>query len=279
MGSSHCPDDQEDPAWFDAKFSSLAGQIDDMGRELQRMAELYNIQDWARVAKRPRLDAELPVTPARSPAPAAAAVMMRDFSTDSVKKCSNSSRSSVSKPVPDLNILNESSASLYNSDNSNMSFSGNFPSHLFDGDSNCSFNLNDSFIDRMNNKEAKRQRLVIKLKRITKKYFMVNKLHVKGLQTKDLKKLFLDYEYDRYYFQVYVNDLPKTYHCKQCPKAFNKITSLQWHKRTHTKMPQGRVNFNLLKCNGIFIRVLSDSTCNNIIAHLTPILTNLYLEM
>ena len=255
MGSSHCQDDQEDPAWFDAKFSSLAGQIDDMGRELQRMAELYNIQDWARVAKRPRLDAELPVTPARSPAAAAAAVMMRDFGTDSVKKCSNSSRSSVSKPVPDLNILNESSASLYNSDNSNMSFSGNFPSHLFDGDSNCSFNLNDSFIDRMNNKEAKRQRLVIKLKRITKKYFMVNKLHVKGLQTKDLKKLFLDYEYDRYYFQVYVNDLPKTYHCKQCPKAFNKITSLQWHKRTHTKMPQGRVNSNLLECYGIFIRV------------------------
>ena len=217
------------------------------------------------------------MTPSLATAPAA--VMMRDFSTDSVKKCSNSSRSSVSKPVPDLNILNESSASLYNSDNSNMSFSGNFPSHLFDGDSNCSFNLNDSFIDRMNNKETKRQRLVIKLKRITKKYFMVNKLHVKGLQTKDLKKLFLDYEYDRYYFQVYVNDLPKTYHCKQCPKAFNKITSLQWHKRTHTKMPQGRVNFNLLKCNGIFIRVLSDSTCNNIIAHLTPILTNLYLEM
>jgi len=51
--------------------------------------------------------------------------------------------------------------------------------------------------------------------------------------------LYLDYEQDRYFFIHYVNDLPKTYQCKQCPKIFNKITSLQWHKRTHTKLPQG----------------------------------------
>ena len=230
MGSSHGQEDQDDqdPSWFDSKFSALASQIDTVGREIEQMREQYNIQDWATInssVKRIRLENGVPE---------------RMFGSLGPMKSDNSSKlitSTPSRKVPDISVLNESSASLYNSEeNSNMSFVGNIPSSLFDGDSNCSFNLNDSFIDRMNNKEAKRQRLVIKLKRITKKYFMVNKLPIKDNK---MKKLYLDYEQDRYFFIHYVNDLPKTYQCKQCPKIFNKITSLQWHKRTHTKLPQG----------------------------------------
>ena len=217
MGSSHCQDDQ-DPSWFDSKFSDLSGQIDSMARELQRLAELYDIKDWEEAARRRET------------------TDINGFNSHSKLKSDNINVTS-SRTVPDRNILNESSASLCNSEeNSNMSFAGNFPSALFDGDSNSSFNLNDSFIDKFNTKEAKKQRLVIKLKRITKKYFMVNKLPIRDHK---LKKLYLDYEHDRYYFQVYVNDLPKTYQCKQCPKLFNKILSLQFHKRTHTKMPPG----------------------------------------
>ena len=224
MGSSHCQDDQ-DPSWFDSKFSDLSGQIDSMARELKRLAELYDIKDWEEAAKRRKTD-------------------INGFNSLSKLK-SDTINVTSSRIVPDRNILNESSASLCNSEeNSNMSFVGNFPSALFDGDSNSSFNLNDSFIDKFNTKEAKKQRLVIKLKRITKKYFIVNKLPIRDHK---LKKLYLDYEYDRYYFQVYVNDLPKTYQCKQCPKLFNKILSLQFHKRTHTKMPPGRERVFLVK--------------------------------
>lgn len=242
MGSPHGLEDgqdDQDPSWFDSKFSALASQIDSVGRELELMRELYNIQDWGLVnpssAKRIRLENGVPERMFGSLGP---------MKSDSSKMIT----STPSRKVPDISVLNESSASLYNSEeNSNMSFVGNIPSSLFDGDSNCSFNLNDSFIDRMNNKEAKRQRLVIKLKRITKKYFIVNKLPIKDNK---MKKLYLDYEQDRYFFIHYVNDLPKTYQCKQCPKIFNKITSLQWHKRTHTKLPQG--GLIVLKYSGLW---------------------------
>ena len=225
MGGSHGQEDGDqddrDPSWFDSKFSALASQIDSMGREMEQMRELYNIQEWTfSSAKRIRLENGVPER------------MFQSLGTGMMVT------STPSRKVPDISVLNESSASLYNSEeNSNMSFVGNMPSLLFDGgDSNSSFNLNDSLIDKINNKEAKRQRLVMKLRRITKKYFIVNKLAIKDNK---MKKLYLDYEQDRYFFIHYVNDLPKTYQCKQCPKIFNKITSLQWHKRTHTKMPQG----------------------------------------
>ena len=241
MGSPHVEDEQDPSSLFDTKFSALSQQIDTMSKELEKMAELYNITSWEGVRENNSLS-------------------KNGFENG----CSMSSTpckqiASYRSHVPDLSVLNESSASLLNSeensnmsfigDNSNMSFLGgensnmsfvrNFPSSLFDGDSNCSFNLNDSLIDKMNKKDVKKQRLVIKFKRITKKYFMVNKLPIKDHK---LKKFFLDYEADRYYFQVYVNDLPKTYQCKQCPKVFNKITSLQFHKRTHSKLPQGKFN-------------------------------------
>ena len=226
MGSSHCQDEQ-DPSWFDSKFTKLAGDIDTMGKELERLASMYDIQDWGEAVK--KMKNGLNGIHSRP----AAAVCLNGTSTP---KKPTSIRN-----VPDFNnsILNDSSSSLLNSEeNSNMSFCGNFASTLFDGDSNCSFNLNDSLIDKLNNKDAaKKQRLIIRLKKITKKYFMVGKLPIKDYK---MKKQFLDYEADRYFFQVYVNDLPKTYQCKQCPKIFNKITSLQFHKRTHTKMPQGK---------------------------------------
>ena len=224
MGSSHYQDDQH-PSWFNEEFSRLAGQIENMGREMEKMKHLYNIKDWNSVRESPKSSAQ-------------DLDKIDSFSAREEIVNRKNKRLKLSEDVPDY-VLNESSStSLLNSeDNSNMSFSGStFPTGMFDGDSNCSFNLNDSFIAKMNNKEMKRQRLVLKLKRITKKYFMVNKLIVRDHK---LKKLYLDYEQDRYFFQVYVNDLPKTYPCKQCPKIFNKITSLQFHKRVHAKLPPG----------------------------------------
>ena len=222
MGSSHYQDEQQ-PSWFNIEFSRLASQIENMGREIEKMKQLYQITDWQTAR-------------ARSHSP------VKDLDkTDSVSHSEDTGnrtkRIKLSEDVPDF-VLNESSTSLLmnSEENSNMSFVGSFPTGMFDGDSNCSFNLNDSFIAKMNKKEMKRQRLVLKLKRITKKYFVVNKLIIKDYK---MKKLYLDYEQDRYFFQVYVNDLPKTYPCKQCPKIFNKITSLQFHKRVHTKLPPG----------------------------------------
>ena len=214
-----------DHSWFDSKFAKLAGDIDNMGKELERLARMYDIHDWDEAALKLKHGLN---------GLSGLQEFKERLNTSTPKKLSSI------RNVPDHTVLNDSSSSLVNSEeNSNMSFCGNFPAHLYDGDSNSSFNLNDSFIDKMNNgvKEAKKQKLIIKLKRITKKYFMVGKLHIKDYK---MKKHFLDYEQDRYYFQVYVNDLPKTYQCKQCPKIFNKITSLQFHKRTHTKMPQGK---------------------------------------
>ena len=220
MGTSQYQDDQH-PSWFDDEFSRLEGQIADLAREMEKMKQLYNIKDWKSVRN-------CPPSPVKD-------LDQIDSITASVNR--KNKRLKLSDDVPDY-VLNESSStSLLNSEeNSNTSFVGSFPAAMFDGDSNCSFNLNDSFIAKMNNKEIKRQKLVLKLKRITKKYFMVNKLIVRDSK---LKKLYLDYEQDRYFFQVYVNDLPKTYPCKQCPKIFNRITSLQFHKRVHTKLPPG----------------------------------------
>ena len=104
---------------------------------------------------------------------------------------------------------------------------------MFDSDSCSSFTTAETC---NGTGEAKKQRLVLKLKRITKKYFVVNKLPIKDAQ---LKKRFVDYEYERYFFIHYVNDLPKTYRCKLCPKVYNKVASLQFHKRTHSKLPPG----------------------------------------
>ena len=223
MGTSQYQDDQH-PSWFDDEFSRLEGQIADMAREMEKMKQLYNIKEWKSVRSCPQ-----------SPVKDLDQIDSITASEETVSR--KNKRLKLSDDVPDY-VLNESSStSLLNSEeNSNTSFIGSFPTAIFDGDSNCSFNLNDSFIAKMNNKEIKRQKLVLKLKRITKKYFMVNKLIVKDYK---LKKLYLDYEQDRYFFQVYVNDLPKTYPCKQCPKIFNKITSLQFHKRVHTKLPPG----------------------------------------
>ena len=224
MGSSHYQDEQY-PSWFNKELSRLAGQIENMGREIEKMKQLYRIKEWKSVTSH-----------SHSPGKDLEEVNSIPPSEESGNR---NKKIKLSEDVPEY-VLNESSStSLLNfEDNSNMSFVGSFPTGMFDGDSNCSFNLNDSFIAKMNNKEIKRQRLVLKLKKITKKYFMVNKLIIKDHK---MKKFYLDYEQDRYFFQVYVNDLPKTYPCKQqgCLKVFNKITSLQFHKRVHTKLPPG----------------------------------------
>ena len=51
MGSSQGEEsqDDQDPSWFDSKFTALASQIDNMGREMEQMREQYNIRDWATI--------------------------------------------------------------------------------------------------------------------------------------------------------------------------------------------------------------------------------------
>ena len=39
-----------DHSWFDSKFAKLAGDIDNMGKELERLARMYDIHDWDEAA-------------------------------------------------------------------------------------------------------------------------------------------------------------------------------------------------------------------------------------
>ena len=83
-------------------------------------------------------------------------------------------------------------------------------------------------------RDPAQERLVLKLKRVSQDYFMVD-----SVKSSDPSLKFFNYESERYSFAVYVDDLPKTYKCKLCPKIYNKIASLQFHKRTHSKVPPG----------------------------------------
>jgi len=150
-------------------------------------------------------------------------------------------------------ILSKSSAGPYQWDENSSSSIDNL---MFDSDSNSCSNLiqkaeskligksdsnslentDSKLIGKTNSniKEVGKERLVLKLKKITEGYFMVDRI-----QSKDPDLKFFNYESERYSFQVYVDDLPKTYKCKLCDKVFHKIASLTFHKRTHSKLPQG----------------------------------------
>ena len=126
-------------------------------------------------------------------------------------------------------ILSKSSTGPYQWDENSSSSIDN---SVFNNDSNSSSNI----IQKKDSsaREPGKERLVLKLKKITENYFMVDRV-----QSKDPNLKILNYESARYSFQVYVDDLPKTYKCKLCDKVYNKIASLTFHKRTHSKLPQG----------------------------------------
>ena len=136
MGSSHYQDEQQ-PSWFNIEFSRLASQIENMGREIEKMKQLYQITDWQTARAR-----------SHSPVKDLDKIDSVSHSEDTGNR---TKRIKLSEDVPDF-VLNESSTSLLmnSEENSNMSFVGSFPTGMFDGDSNCSFNLNDSFIAKMN---------------------------------------------------------------------------------------------------------------------------------
>jgi len=206
MGSSH----RQDDSWMDEEFSKLSQKIEEMGKELNSLKNHYGVEDRCnRIVNQCSETKDL--------------VETNGFSDQK----HNENGSSHEKP------------GLHNGHDRLMEVNGmngkkDFnPDEVFESDSNSSLNLSSQNIDGSENRN---QRLVLKLKRLSRKYFMVDKLAIKDYQ---MKKQFLNYEYERYYFQVYVNDLPKVYRCKQCPKIYNKVTSLAFHKRVHTKLPPG----------------------------------------
>ena len=57
MGSSHYQDEQQ-PSWFNTEFSRLASQIENMGREIEKMKQLYHITDWQAARARSQYTAQ-----------------------------------------------------------------------------------------------------------------------------------------------------------------------------------------------------------------------------
>ena len=206
MGSSH----RQDDSWMDEEFSKLAHKIEEMGKELDHLKDHYGVED--------RFNDVI-----KACAETKGLVEMNGFGNQ------NGVKKDFMKPKDDLNqqingqngVKKDCSNSLFN------------PQEVFQSDSDNSLNISS---EPVNGNQIQKQRLVLKLKRLSRRYFMVDKLPIKD---KELKKRFIDYETDRYYFQLYTDDLPKIYRCKQCPKIYNKIASLQFHKRTHSKLPPG----------------------------------------
>jgi len=206
MGSSH----RQDESWMDEEFSKLAHKIEEMGKELDHLKDHYGVED--------RFNDVI-----KACAETKGLVEMNGFGNQNgVKKDLMKAKDNFNQQINGQNgVTKDCSNSLFN------------PQEVFQSDSDSSLNIST---DPVNGNQIQKQRLVLKLKRLSRKYFMVDKLPIKD---KELKKRFIDYETDRYYFQLYTDDLPKIYRCKQCPKIYNKIASLQFHKRTHSKLPPG----------------------------------------
>jgi len=201
MGSSH----RQDDSWMDEEFSKLAQKIEEMGKELDNLKDHYGVEDRFNEVIKECVETK-------------GLVELNGFGN---KKDSE-------KQNDDHNGLTT------NNDVTDKGSNGHFnPHEVFESDSDNSLNITN---EAPNGNQLRKERLVLKLKRLSRKYFMVDKLPIKD---KDVKKKFIDYEADRYYFQMYRDDLPKVYRCKQCPKIYNKIQSLVFHKRTHTKLPPG----------------------------------------
>ena len=211
MGSSH----HQDESWMDEEFSNLAQKIEEMGKELDHLKDHYKVEDRFNEIIKECADTKNMVD-------------KNGFGNKDEK----SDRSGYGENgfLEKKDILVKSSGGPFSSEENSMASQG---TSLFDTDSNSSFSITNGTPNGIENKKV---RLVLKLKRISRKYFLVDKLPIKDT---NLKKLFLNYEAERYCFQVYVNDLPKVYRCKVCPKIYNKITSLVFHKRTHSKLPEG----------------------------------------
>jgi hypothetical protein len=212
MGSSH----RQEDSWMDEEFSKLAMKIEEMGKEMENLKDHYGVEDRFNEVIKECADTK-------------GLVERNGFGNknksdpNEVKYKNGFSQQSdgLNDANPEKNILEKG-------------LNGNFnPNEVFESDSDNSLNItNETSVGN----EVRKERLVLKLKRLSRKYFMVDKLPIKD---KNVQKQFVNYEAERYAFQVYVDDLPKVYRCKLCPKIYNKITSLVFHKRTHTKLPPG----------------------------------------
>jgi len=83
---------------------------------------------------------------------------------------------------------------------------------------------------------TKKERLVIKFRRISQKYYMVEETHDSSyLNYSSIRTRFDEYELPNNFQKTpNKNTNPKVHRCKTCRKVFNKISSLQTHRKTHT---------------------------------------------
>lgn len=212
MGSSHLQED----SWMDEEFSKLATKIEEMGKEMENLKDHYGVEDRFNEVIKECADTK--------------GLVERNGFGNKNKSDQNEleSKNGFSKQSDGLNDINTEQNIL------EKGLNGNFnPNEVFESDSDNSLNITNEAPD---GNAVRKERLVLKLKRLSRKYFMVDKLPIKD---KNIQKQFVNYEAERYAFQVYVDDLPKVYRCKLCPKIYHKITSLVFHKRTHTKLPPG----------------------------------------
>jgi len=134
-------------------------------------------------------------------------------------------------------ILSKSSDPYQWEDDSSNSQDGSVTQALMDDSSNS---LNPSHFTSSEpspQNGTRKERLVIKFKRISQKYYIVE-------ETQDSS--YLNYSSIRTRFDAYdlpndfqtptptKNNNPKVHRCKTCRKVFNKISTLQTHRKTHT---------------------------------------------
>jgi len=83
---------------------------------------------------------------------------------------------------------------------------------------------------------TKKERLVIKFRRISQKYYVVEETHDSSyLNYSSIRTRFDEYDLPNNFLKTPTkNNNPKVHRCKTCRKVFNKISSLQTHRKTHT---------------------------------------------
>eukprot|EP00092_Neocalanus_flemingeri_P012175 GFUD01013128.1.p1 GENE.GFUD01013128.1~~GFUD01013128.1.p1 ORF type:complete len:557 (-),score=130.19 GFUD01013128.1:1382-3013(-) len=83
---------------------------------------------------------------------------------------------------------------------------------------------------------TKKERLVIKFRRISQKYYVVEETNDSSyLNYSSIRTRFDEYDLPNNFSKTPTkNNNPKVHRCKTCRKVFNKISSLQTHRKTHT---------------------------------------------
>jgi len=94
---------------------------------------------------------------------------------------------------------------------------------------------------------ARKERLIIKFRRISEKYYMVEETNDSScLNYKSIRHKFEEYDLSDLFDTPKKNNNPKVHRCKTCRKVFSKASSLTTHRKTHT----GVVGFDRSRSKG-----------------------------